>query len=254
MARDLHKLSPVRELALANWRELVRDPSGLFLTIGFPFLFFGLMFVLEVSSQGSAGDLTKMMFPFTLFICYTLLGFYTLGYQTVQLRQKGTLRLLGLTPLRRLTFVLAQLPARLLLAVGQLLLIAATGCVLGMFDRQQWPGVLLGGLLGIGLTFSCAYFIGGLFRSPEAAVILPMALLPLVMFSAGVTPLDPMPVWLQHVGRYSPFTYWLDLMNHWLIGTPLQHPLSLSLAVILGTTLAMTVATVWTFRWDQGEN
>lgn len=273
---EARKLSAFRELALANWRELIRDPSGLFLLIAFPMLIFGLMLLVGLSGDGPPGggpqggppgnglqdgppghgpqgDLVRMMLPFTLFLFYMLLGFYTLGYQTVQLRQQGTLRLLGLTPLKRLTFILAQLPSRLLLALGQLLLIAIAGIALGALDLGQLPGLVFGSLLGILLFFSLAYFVGGIVRIPEAAIIVPMLLMPLVMFSAGLFPLGNMPAWLTAIGPYSPFTYWFDLINHWLIGTPLQHSVGLSVTVIMGTAAVVTGLTAATFRWDQGE-
>lgn len=253
MAPDARRLSAFRELALANWRELVRDPSGLFLMIGFPLVMFGLMLLFGLSADGVRTDLVRMMLPFTLFLFYSLLGFYTLGYQTVQLRRNGTLRLLGLTPLRRLTYIAAQLPPRLAIALGQLLLLAAAGALFGLFSVRQLPGLLFGSLLGILLFFSLAYFVGGIFRIPEAAVSVPMALLPIIMVSAGMFPLETVPRWLAAIGRYSPFTYWFDLINHSLLGSPLQHPLWLSISVLVGTTAAMTALTALTFRWDQGE-
>lgn len=248
------QVAAIKQLALTNWRELIRDRAGFFLMMFFPFLFFGLMVLVDLSGDG-LGELGKMMLPFTLVLSFWFLAFYSLGFQTVQLRQRGTLRLLGLTPVTRLTWILAQLPPRLCLAILQLGGIAVLSLIMGYLNLDRLHWLLSAGVIGVLMMFSLAYFVGGLLHSPEAALVIPAGLLPLVLFPSGLLlPLDAVPRWMVEIGKYSPFTYWADLIKYSLLGTPLQQPWWLNLSVLVVTTLLFTWLTARTFKWDQRED
>lgn len=345
-----------RELALANLRELIRDPGGLFLMMIFPFLMLGLVAALMLGAGGRpysvglhvpegatpeveavvrhleqashltvvpvapeevrqrllSGDLSaavilpadldtepvavvvgpdqtsagtrlrglirkaagidasrirvvdtdgreaienlRMMLPFTLFLSFWFLAFYSIAFHTIQLRQRGILKLLGLTPLPRITFIAGQLPARLGMALVQLVVIAAIAYAAGYLSFGRVPGFLLSALTGVVMIFSFAYLVGGVFRTPEVALVLPTALMPAIVLPSGLMlPPDTLPGWVANLSRFFPFTYWGDSLRHYLLGAPLRFSIYLSYAVMLGTTALVTLLTVRIFRWDQGE-
>jgi ABC-2 type transport system permease protein len=356
-AKPNRAIDALRELALANFRELVRDAGGFFLMMIFPFIIMGLSSVLSLSSIGktytvgiyvppdanetarrverylqgvskvklvpvtpqeglervrvgelsaqivlpseldkapvgivvgldqtSAGtslrrwiqkaadglsaeqilvrdlngreplELPKALLPFTLLVCFWFLSFYSIGFQTILMRQRGTLKLLGLTPVSRLTFILAQVPARLALAMAQLTVILFLGYLTGFVAADRIPGALFSALIGILMIFSFGYLVGGIFKVPEAALILPTALLPAIMFPSGfMFPIEMLPDWVGKVSPYLPFTYMADTLKHYLVGTSFRYSPWLSYSVMLGITVVVTLLTARTFQWDQGE-
>jgi len=209
--------------------------------------------VVDVDGREAIENL-RVMLPFTLFISFWFLAFYSIAFHTIQLRQRGVLKLLGLTPLPRITFIAGQLPARLGLALVQLVVIAAIAYAAGFLSIGRIPGFLLSALTGVVMIFSLAYLVGGVFRIPEVALILPTALMPAIVLPSGLMlPPDTLPGWVADLSRFFPFTYLADPLRHYLLGAPLRFPLYLSYAVMLGTAALVTLLTVRVFRWDQGE-
>lgn len=209
--------------------------------------------VRDLSGQ-EAAELQVVLLPFTLLICFWFLSFYSIGFYIIQVRQRGTLKLLGLTPVSRMTYVLSLVPGRLALATAQLLVIMLIGAATGMISISRVPGALGSALLGILMIFSFGYLVGGVFKVAEAALVLPTALLPAVTLMSGfLFPVESLPPWVTKLSQFVPFSYMADTLKHFLVGSPFHYSPWLSYAVMLGTTAVVTMLTARTFRWDQGE-
>src|SRR5919197_5473883 len=124
-------------LTTANSRELVRDRKTAGANLLLPAFFIGLFVAISLLTDPD-GDRGVMKFslPTATFFVLGSISFFGTVVPAVELRRRGTLRLLSTTPLRPGTFLLALAPVRLAVA---LLFIAVTLVV------SRWFGLLEAG-------------------------------------------------------------------------------------------------------------
>jgi len=245
-----------RELALAQAREMFRDLKTLFLTVLYPFVILALfLFVNAVTPEHPGGpSADAMAIAMTLFLSTGAVGFFGIATPLVALRERGTLRLLSTTPLRRATLLAAQAPSRLAVAFGQLAVVIGIGLGLGAVTPSRIPMLLVTCLLGLVVFAALGYVIGGRAPSAESTSTIASIGLVLLMFASGlVFPLDSLPGAVQAAARVLPTTYLGDMLRHFALGVPAQYPPALGVAVILGFAAALAAVAVRTFRWDAGE-
>ena len=251
----------LKQLILANLRELIRDKMTFFFVLIFPFLFIFLFVFISMANgkvpQGVGGsqvyDPLRYSLPGILVMAFTSLGMFGLATPLIMLRQRGTLRLLGLTPLSPLDFVLAQLVVRLILALVQLIVILIVSYILvGNIPFQNLPGIFLSAFLCIVMLFALAYVLGEIIPSPEVAGGLMGGMMaPALMLTGILLPFSIMPDIVLTVARFIPLTYLGDALRQQIIGgTPIAS-LAVDDLVLFGTAVALIALAVRLFRWGQ---
>jgi ABC-2 type transport system permease protein len=247
---------PVRRaLTLALTRDLLRDRSTLVFVIGFPPALLALFELIAGASPttlgGGAGPLTFAL-PAILVFGFGSLAVHGTAAPLVELRRRGTLRLLATTPISRLDFIVAQLPPRLGLVVVQLAIVLPMAVVLGAVHPLDVAPLMLTLLLGLTMLFALGFVVGGRMQSPELVSGLVGGLLPVALMLSGVLlPVDVLPDWLQTLSLASPLTYLGDAVRHDVVGAATRFPLALDLAVV-GVTAALLIGlAARSFRWDE---
>ncbi|WP_026910298.1 ABC transporter permease [Patulibacter minatonensis] len=242
-----------RQLSLTNLRELLRDPTTFFFLLVFPFLFIGLYAFISTTTQGSF-DTFRFGLPGVLVLAFGQLAFIGTTTALVQLRARGTLRLLSLTPVTKRAFAASIVPPRLAIAGVQITLMAVVAIATGYLAGGDVARLLLSSLFGLAMLFSIGIFLGGRLRSPEVASGLLSAIFPLLMIVAGVfVPLSEMPDAVRTISDWIPLTYLGDALRQDLVGGTALHSIGVDYAVMGGTALIFTALTALTFRWDDGE-
>ncbi|MGH3322341.1 MAG: ABC transporter permease [Streptosporangiaceae bacterium] len=242
-----------RELALANARELVRDWKTFFFAAVFPFFFLVMFFGMTAVVPNDPGgpDLARMSLPLVLFTALASVAFFGTAVPLVALREKGILRLLGTSPVPRRTLLLAQAPARLLLAAAQITVIIAVTAITGYLDVSRIPALVVSCLLGLAMFGAFGYLVGGRLPSAEATSQALAMLLVVLMFASGlILPLDLLPAGAQTALQALPTTYLADALGHQLVGTPAAFPVWLSYAVLAAGAAVFAGVAARTFRWE----
>lgn len=245
-----------RELALAQAREMFRDLKTLFATVLYPFAILAIfLFVDAVTPKhGDGPGFATMAIAMTLFLSTGAVGFFGIAVPLVQMRERGTLRLLSTTPLRRATLLASQAPSRLVVAAVQIAVILAIGLAIGAITPGRVPMLLFACVLGLLVFTPIGYLIGGRAPSSEATNTITALGVVVLMFASGlVFPLDSMPGMVQGALRVLPTTYLGDILRQATLGVPPQYPLALGIGVIAGFALLCAALAVRTFRWDAGE-
>lgn len=192
--------------------------------------------------------------PAVLILAFASLALYGTAIPIIQLRERGTLRLLGVTPLSRLSFLLAQAPARLAIALIQLLVMGTVAALTGFLDVAQLAGLAATLLLGLAMLFSLGYLAAGLLRDSESSSLVLGTLLPIVLFLSGVfLPLQLLPDVLQGISRFIPLTYFGDALRQDLVGFDGEFARWISYLSMGGTAVVATLLATRTFRWDQSK-
>lgn len=140
------------------------------------------------------------------------------------LKRRGIVKRLAITPLRKATWVLANILSQTTLAI--LLTLVMMAVAWAVFQVQALPGPLawLTIFLGAVLFTGMGMLIGGLVRDVEAATGLGNAIaFPMMFLSGAFWPLEIMPEFLQAAARFLPLTYFANALRFTMI---LQQPLA----------------------------
>lgn len=191
--------------------------------------------------------------PGVLIMALSSLALFGTAAPLIKLRERGTLQLLRTTPLSPLSFLLAQAPARLAIAGGQIFAIATLCVALGYTEANNLLLALLSATLSAMLFFAFGFFIGGVVRRSEVFSAVSGGLLPVVLMVSGVLiPLSVLPEGIARVAKLIPLTYLGDVIRHDFIATPMEHSRTLSYLIMTGATALLVALSARTFSWREG--
>jgi ABC-type multidrug transport system permease subunit len=193
------------------------------------------------------------LFPGLLTYSVLLAGLFGMGHTMVRYRQTLFLKKLATTPLRRSTFIAAQIVARAVLVLGQVLLMIGAAALL--FDLPVTAAALgwlvVISLLGL-LTFMGAGFALACVVKTEDLVVdvISAVTLPLVLLGETFFPADSLPAPLPAIAEALPPTHMARLARAVLLYGE-SDPVALlpGLAVLGGWAVVTFAVSLLVFRW-----
>ena len=198
-------------------------------------------------------DLTSAAFlvPGILGMALMQLGLFG-AVPLVAQREKLILKRLGATPLPRWTLVGSNVVLRLLIGIGQAVLIMGIGVV--AFGVTVLGSLwLMAGIVVLGaLTFiSIGYGIASFARTEEAANgIVQVIQFPMMFLSGVFFPLEIMPSMLRPVAAVLPLTYLGDALRQVMVGGSAYAPLPLDLGILAAWFVVCLGISARFFRWE----
>jgi ABC-2 type transport system permease protein len=203
-------------LFVASLRMLLRDRAALMGTVVFPLLFVLVfaMFDLNLSPGGTlevgvAGQLDYFDFVLPGLLAMGLMNFTMVGIagSVARFRELRILRRMTVTPVAPVTFIVAQVAARLVLALAQVLIMLGLGIALGasVVGNPLWLLVLA--TLGNMTFLSLGFAVAGRTTSVDAANNLAgLATAPLMFLSGMFFPVESLPTAVQRIAEVLPIT------------------------------------------------
>jgi ABC-2 type transport system permease protein len=241
------------ELTLVNLKLYLREPIATFFTLAFPPLLvvlFGAMYGNEPRPMfGGYGSMDVSMPGYTAMILGTV-GFLGVPITISGYRESGVLRRFQATPMRPLTYILADIVANLVTTLLGMMGLVIVGWLL---YRVQFEGQVIGVMLAVafcGLAmFSIGYLIAGLAPGARTAQVVGMVIFYPMMFLSGASiPLEILPETIQRIADFLPLTYVARLLRGlWLGDTWGDH--LLETAVLGGVLIVCTALAARLFRW-----
>ena len=248
----------MRGLWELTWLEIkifVREPLGLFGTVGVPVLVF---LVAGRLMQGAASVPTSREaaflatgLPVLAAILMSISAVVSLVTIISIYREGGILKRLRATPLHPATILTAHVLVKLLFTTVTLALLIAAG---RRYYAPSTPGEIV--RFAAALLFSTAgvLSIGFLIASvvPTARFAQPLAgiiFYPMIAVSGLFFPIALLPPWLQIVARVMPMTYTVSLLQGVWRGDPLSAHLVDIGAIALFAAVFTALASRF-FRWD----
>jgi ABC-2 type transport system permease protein len=247
----------MRGLLLLTWIEIkifVREPLGLFGTVGLPVVVFIILERLFGRSAGpgsSANQFVRVDLPVLAAILISLSAVMSLVTIVAIYREGGILKRLRATPLRPATILTAHVVVKLLFTALTIALFLLAG-------KRYYPAGLHPPVLSLSaaLLFSTAsilsmgFVIASLvptarFAQPIGTIIL----YPMVGLSGLFVPIQALPPALRLVARLCPLTYAVSLLRGILQGDSwFSHTVDV-VALVALFAVCMALATR-VFRWE----
>ncbi|MFY9775231.1 MAG: ABC transporter permease [Trebonia sp.] len=226
-------------------RLVLRNPA--FLTIGLlqPILYlvlFGpLLANLPAGSlsggtgTGGTADAYRFFVP-GLLIQLALFGSTFVGFAIISDWRSGVIERYRVTPVSRVAILAGRVLRDVAMLIIQSIVLIVAGLAFGL--RAPLPAVLMGFvyivLVAIGLA-SVSYAVALTLKSEDAfAPLINSIIVPLVLLSGIMLPLNLGPGWLQGIARISPFRYIIDAMREAYAGHYFDTIVVEGLAVAVG--------------------
>ncbi len=243
-----------RKLTLVNLKLYLREPIATFFTLAFPPLLvvlFGAMYGNDpLPMFGGYGSMDVSMPGYTAMILGTV-GFLGVPITISGYRESGVLRRFQATPMRPLTYILADIVANLVTTLLGMMGLVIIGWLL---YRVQFEGQVMAVILAVvfcGLAmFSIGYLIAGLAPGARTAQVIGMVIFYPMMFLSGASiPLEVMPETVQRIADFLPLTYVVRLLRGLWFGDAWGEHL-LETAVLASVLLVCTALAARFFRWE----
>ena len=243
-----------RKLTLVNLKLYLREPIATFFTLAFPPLLvvlFGAMYGNDPTPMfGGYGSMDVSMPAYTAMILGTV-GFLGVPITISGYRESGVLRRFQATPMRPLTYILADIVANLVTTLLGMMGLVIIGWLL---YRVQFEGQVMAVILAVvfcGLAmFSIGYLIAGLAPGARTAQVVGMVIFYPMMFLSGASiPLEVMPETIQRIADFLPLTYVVRLLRGLWFGDAWGEHL-IETAVLAGVLLVCTALAARFFRWE----
>lgn len=226
-------------------RLVLRNPA--FLTIGLlqPILYLVLFGPLLAnlpagslsggSGSGGTANAYKFFVP-GLLIQLALFGSTFVGFAIISDWRSGVIERYRVTPVSRVAILAGRVLRDVAMLIIQSIVLILAGLAFGL--RAPLPAVLMGFvyivLVAIGLA-SVSYAVALQLKSEDAfAPLINSIIVPLVLLSGIMLPLNLGPGWLQGIARISPFRYIIDAMRQAYAGHYFNTIVVEGLAVAVG--------------------
>ncbi|WP_434315441.1 ABC transporter permease [Leifsonia sp. P73] len=208
-----------------------------------------------VDAQGTpVVDLFRSNLAATLMMGYAGVAFLGTSVPLVALRRRGTLRLLGTTPLRRLTFILAQTPIRFGIGAIQALIVIVLALGYGYVGGANLLRLIVTLLLGLALFFALGYLLASRSRNPDLITQISGVLPVIVLFLSGsVFPMYILPDWVQQGITFLPTTWFVQAASSDLVGSEPFLNVYVLWAMMATATVLLTLVASKLFKWDRTE-
>jgi ABC-2 type transport system permease protein len=248
----------LRGLLKLTWLEVkifVREPMGVFGTVGMPVLIF--LFVSRLASGGGrrpprgVNDFLRTDLPVLVAVFITISAVLSLVTIISIYREGGILKRLRATPLRPWTILAAHVLVKLLFSAATVVLMLLAG------RRYLPPGVEVRALdfgaaviLSTWSILSIGFVIASLVPTARFAQLISAAVVyPMIPFSGLLFPISLLAPPFQRMAAWMPLTYAVSLLRGIWSGDPwlahLNDVAALVLVFVVCTALSAKV-----FRWE----
>ncbi|PZF63328.1 hypothetical protein DEI81_07935 [Curtobacterium sp. MCBD17_013] len=210
--------------------------------------------VVTDASGEAENDILRVNLATVLVTGFMAIAFMGTSVPLVALRQRGTLRLLGTTPVRRMAFILAQSPVRLALGIAEAIVIVLIAWSQGYVESFNIVRLFVTLVLGLAMLFAFAYLLASRSANPDVTTQITGFLPVIVILTSGtVVPIDVFPNAVRSITDGFPSTWFMQAIGADITGTDpfvSVYWLWLMMAAV-GIAAALLAARL--FKWDQGE-
>ena len=242
------------KLTWVEFKIFVREPLGLFATIGVPmiiFLLLGRSLGGEIDTSEGLATFVRSGLPIFACILMAFSAATSLIAIIAIYREAGILKRLRATPLSPVTILGAHIFLKISLTAVTLGLLVLAGkrfypVALETHVPSFAAALLLATLSILSIGFVVASAVPtARFAQPAASFVL----YPLLAVSGLFAPIDALSPFWQQIAHYSPITYAVSLLQGIWIGDPWSQHLPATGALVLNLAIC-TVLSAKIFRWE----
>ena len=195
-------------------------------------------------------DYKHFMIPALMIMLMVMVGGFLPALNLVSEKELGTIEQINVTPVSRLTFTLSKLiPFWIICLLELALCMTLALLVYGLPVAGSVGAIFLAALLFIIVMSSIGVIIANLSETMQQTMFLMLFIvLSFILLSGLMTPIESMPLWIQHFTRLLPPTYMVEIMRAvYLRGTTIVE-LSGSYLALATFALIFAILASFTYR------
>ena len=242
------------KLSSVQTKLYLREPMSVFFTLAFGPIMLVIMGVIFGSMpRPDLNGLSQMdiSVPAYIGLIIGITGLTAVPIGAATRRDAGVLRRFSATPLRPLTYFLADILAPFLVTLlGVLILILMGLFIYKVQFRGNWLSLFGAVVLSALSFFALGYAIAGLVRNARTAIILGnVIVIPMTTFSGAMVPLEVMPASVLRIANFMPLKHVVTLMRGLWTGEAWGAHL-LEAGILAGIFIVGVVIVALTFKWE----
>ena len=244
-------MNSFKQLFLANLKIVYRNHAGIFWTILMPAFIYIALSVLPIGKAINPIDkYSNFVLPGIIAMTIMQGGIYGLAYWLVDLKARGVIKRLLVTPIKIWQLVLALIAARSVVIFIQVIVLT----LIGIFGFHaifvgNILSVIILVLLGGGIFLLMGLFISNLASSYEAAAPITTAIgLPLTFLGNIFYSIDVLPKTLRIIAEILPITYLADGLRQAYLYSFDLHKIGKDILILSIWLIVMLVLTISVFR------
>ncbi|MQA79971.1 MAG: ABC transporter permease [Streptosporangiales bacterium] len=240
-------LRHTRLIFVRSIRPTLRSPSTLLFGVAQPVLYLALFGPLLADVGGPGGATSWQWFVPGLLVQLVLFTTAYAGFSLIPDQRSGAQERLRATPVSRLALLLGRVLSNVVMLVAQAVLLVLPALAFGF--RVPLAAALLGLLLlaALGVAIGAAsYALATHLRNEyEFAPALGSTVVPLMLLSGILLPMDAGPRWLYVVSRFNPLSHVVDAERALTLG---RYGAGAVMVGALVTAGLVVVCTAWGVR------
>ncbi|MCP5094172.1 MAG: ABC transporter permease [Chloroflexi bacterium] len=242
------------KLAFVQAKLYLREPMSVFFTLLFgPLLLIMFGFIFGNDPQPMFGGLGHLdiSVPTYTAVIIGISGITTLPIAVATRREKGVLRRFSATPLKPITYFLADTLVPFVMTILGISLLFLTGKII---YNVRFEGQLFSMFMAVSLStlafFALGYALASLLPTARAAIVVGNVLIiPMNILSGALIPMEVLPETVSNVSRFIPLTHVVTLLRGLWMAESWGNHLT-EVMVLAGMLLIGTMIVSRTFRWE----
>ena len=244
----------LKQLTLVMFRLYLREPVATFFTLAFPpmlVLLFGAIYGNDPTPLFGGRGSMDVSVPTYVGLILGSIAFLGVPITTAGYREQGILRRFRATPMRPLTYIIADVLTNLLMTgLGMVLLVLVGWLIYRVRFEGSILSIGLATLLGGLAMFAIGYLIACVAPGARMAQVIGMVIFYPMMFLSGAgMPIEVLPETLQRVSNFLPLTYVVRLVRGLWFGDPWSEHW-VEVAVLGGILAVCALLDARLFRWE----
>lgn len=242
------------KLAWMQTKLYLREPMAVFFTLAFgPLMLVMMGFIFGGQARPEIGGISQLDYSVPAYIALVvgMTGVTSLPITVTQRRDMGILRRYSATPLKPLTYFLADVVAPIIVTLLGIAILVLMGIFIYhvQFTGNVW-NLIAAVCLAILAFYALGFALASLYPNTRVAMVVGnVVVLPLVILSGAMVPLEVMPNSVISIAQFDPLTHAVSLIKGLWFGAAWGDQL-LQVGVLGGMAVICIIIVALTFKWE----
>ena len=208
------------KLVYANFKMVIRNKQAIYFSLVFPVItMVVLKLVLGSTTLANGLNYIDFVIPGLVTMSVMQMSIFAIAFVVAQHKEKGVIKRLFATPIRAYDYLAAQVFARVVVSVIQVLLLVAVAILIMSFVMKgSFASLIALGTLGSLVFLSLGFIVSGLSKTVETVpAIANLIIFPMILFGNIFFPIDKSPQWVKTFSEYLPIRYLVDSFRDTMI-------------------------------------
>ncbi|MCW8838666.1 MAG: ABC transporter permease [Thiovulaceae bacterium] len=173
------------------------------------------------------------------------------GISVVREKENQTMEQLLVSPISKIEFILGKILPYILIALFEFYFILSLGCIIFdiPFPPNAYIGIVILSFVYVSAMISLGLFISIVSQTQQQAMFLAIfIIIPSILLSGFMFPIEAMPTFIQPVAYFIPFTYFTEIIRSLLIKQTMMSDLIFEYVMLILYSGVFIILSIFKFK------